>query len=102
LNQPQTESKVRGLSTGTRVTLLCALYFVGGLLGKKISFLTGTHADTIALVWPPSGIALAAIILFGYRFWPGIALGAVLFSFTDGLPLAFSPLVRQWAIPLAR
>ena len=65
------------LSTATRVVLLTALYFLGGLLGKKISFL----AHSQALVWPPSGIALAAILLFGYRFWPGIALGAVLFSF---------------------
>ncbi len=40
-------------------------------------------------MWPPSGIALAAILLFGYRFWPGIALGAVLFSFIDGVPFGF-------------
>jgi len=65
--------------------MLTALYFLGGLLGKKISFL----AHSQALVWPPSGIALAAILLFGYRFWPGIALGAVLFSFTYGVPFGF-------------
>ncbi len=41
------------------------------------------------LVWPPAGIALAAILLFGYRFWPGVALGAVLFSFIQGQPLGF-------------
>ena len=27
--------------------------------------------------------------MFGYRFWPGVALGAVLFSFMNGLPLGF-------------
>jgi len=27
-------------------------------------------------VWPPSGIALAAVLLLGYRVWPGILLGA--------------------------
>src|ERR1022692_2703587 len=73
------------LTTLTRVVILIALYFLGGLFGKQASFLSGS----IALVWPPAGIALAAILLFGYRFWPGVALGAVLFSFMNGLPLGF-------------
>jgi len=73
------------LTLVTRVVLLTALYFLGGLLGKKTAFLSGS----VALVWPPSGIALAAILLFGYRFWPGIALGAVLFSLIDGVPFGF-------------
>ncbi len=73
------------LTTLTRVVALTALYFLGGLLGKKSSFFSGS----LSLVWPPSGIALAAILLFGYRFWPGIAIGAVLFSTLDGVPLGF-------------
>jgi PAS domain S-box-containing protein len=73
------------LTTLTRVVILVALYFLGGLLGKQASFLSGS----ITLVWPPAGIALAAILLFGYRFWPGVAVGAVLFSFMNGLPLGF-------------
>jgi PAS domain S-box-containing protein len=73
------------LTTFTRVVLLIALYFVGGLVGKKTTFLSGS----VALVWPPAGIALAAILLFGYRFWPGVALGAVLFSFMNGMPFGF-------------
>ena len=32
----------------TRVVILIALYFLGGLLGKQASFLSGS----IALVWP--------------------------------------------------
>ena len=73
------------LTTFTRVVVLIALYFVGGLIGKETTFLSGS----VALVWPPTGIALAAILLFGYRFWPGVALGAVLFSFMNGMPLEF-------------
>ena len=73
------------LTTATRVLILTAFYFVGGLLGKEASFLSGS----VALVWPPAGIALAAILLFGYRFWPGVALGAILFSFMHGLPFGF-------------
>src|SRR6267378_7619716 len=75
----------RKLTTLTRVIILTAFYFVGGLLGKQAAFLSGN----VALVWPPAGIALAAILLFGYRFWPGVALGAVLFSFMNGMPFGF-------------
>ena len=54
----------RKLTTFTRVVVLIACYFVGGIVGKETSFLSGS----VALVWPPAGIALAAILLFGYRF----------------------------------
>jgi PAS domain S-box-containing protein len=73
------------LTTFTRVVVLIALYFVGGLIGKKTTFLSGS----VVLVWPPAGIALAAILVFGYRYWPGVALGAVLFSFINGMPFGF-------------
>jgi len=73
------------LTTFTRVVMLIALYFLGGLVAKTTTFLSGS----VALVWPPAGIALAAILLFGYRFWPGVALGAVLFSLMDGVPFGF-------------
>ena len=61
----------RKLTTFTRMVMLVGLYFLGGLLGKQGTFLSGS----VVLVWPPAGIALAAILLFGYRFWPGVALG---------------------------
>ena len=37
--------------------------------------------------WPPSGVALAALLVFGIRLWPGIAAGALL---TNLLTLPFS------------
>lgn len=77
--------KMPGLSFFSRVIILIAFYFVGGLLGREAAFKSGT----VALVWPPAGIALAAILLFGYRFWPGVALGAVLFTFWSGHPSGF-------------
>jgi PAS domain S-box-containing protein len=78
-------NQTKQLTTFTRVIILTAFYFVGGLLGKESSFMSGN----VALVWPPAGIALAAILLFGYRFWPGVALGAVLFSCLNGVPFGF-------------
>src|SRR5262249_23598047 len=32
-------------------------------------------------VWPPSGIALAALLLYGSRVWPGVWVGALLANF---------------------
>lgn len=72
--------KSSGLSTFTRVVVLSAFYLVGAMLGKASAFMPGN----ISLVWPPAGIALAAILLFGYRFWPGVAAGSLLCSFTNG------------------
>jgi len=80
-----TGDEKKQLTTVTRVVLLVSFYFLGGLLGKETAFLSGS----VSLIWPPSGIALAAILLFGYRFWPGIAVGAILFSFIDGRPFGF-------------
>ena len=77
--------KNQKLTTFTHVVTLIALYFLGGLVGKETSFLD----SSVALVWPPAGIALAAILLLGYRFWPGVALGAVLFTFQGGVPFGF-------------
>jgi len=79
------ERSQKHLTLLTRVVLLTALYFIGGFVGREASFLSGS----VALVWPPAGIALAAILLFGYRFWPGVAIGAILLSFVNGLPLGF-------------
>ena len=80
-----TGEEKKQLTTGARVVMLAALYFLGGLLGNETAF----FSKSVSLVWPPSGIALAAILLFGYRFWPGIALGALLFSCIDGKPFGF-------------
>ena len=53
---------------------LTALYFIAGKLALKLAFL---NASTSA-VWPCTGIALAAMLLFGYRVWPAIFAGAFL------------------------
>jgi integral membrane sensor domain MASE1 len=40
-------------------------------------------AEKAAVVWLPSGIALAAVLLAGYRIWPGVWLGAFLANLWD-------------------
>jgi PAS domain S-box-containing protein len=58
------------------VTALGMLYIVTGRLGLALE----PESGFATLVWPPTGIALAAILLFGYRYWPGIAAGAFLLN----------------------
>jgi len=67
-----------------QVTLLAALYFAAA----KLSLLLAIPPGYATAVWPPSGIALAAMLLLGSRVWPGVWLGAFLTNVTvQGAPL---------------
>jgi signal transduction histidine kinase len=68
----------RRLSTLPTIVVLTLLYFIAGKLGLKLAFL---HASA-SPVWPPAGIALAAMLLLGYRVWPAIFIGAFLVNAT--------------------
>ncbi len=70
-----------------RVVALAAVYFLAGLLAKSAALFSGQ--ETVPLLWPPSGLALAAVLLLGWRCWPVALLGAVLFSVVAGLPLDY-------------
>jgi signal transduction histidine kinase len=48
------------------------LYFAAGKLGLSLAFEHGSASP----VWPPTGVALAALLLFGLRLWPAVLLGA--------------------------
>src|SRR5262245_33612328 len=56
------------------VAILVVSYFVAAKFGLSWAF----GPKPITAVWPPAGIALAALLLFGNRVWPGITLGAFL------------------------
>ena len=66
-----------------QVALLAAVYFGAAKLGLTMAFV----AEQVTAVWPPTGIALAALLLFGSRVWPGIILGAFLANATANAPL---------------
>jgi integral membrane sensor domain MASE1 len=53
---------------------LAAIYTLAGKLGLALAFVN----PSATAVWPPTGIALAAVLIFGPRVWPGIFLGAFL------------------------
>lgn len=63
---------------------VAAIYYVAGKLGLQLAVV---HASATA-VWPPTGIALAAALVFGPRVAPGVFLGAFLTNATTAVPLA--------------
>jgi signal transduction histidine kinase len=68
----------RRFPTLPAAAVLALVYFVAGKLALKLAFL---HASA-SPVWPPTGIALAALLLLGYRAWPAIFIGAFLVNAT--------------------
>jgi PAS domain S-box-containing protein len=64
-------------------TGVAAAYIVSGKLGIGLSVAHGV----ITPVWAPSGIALAALLVFGRSLWPAVAIGALLTNATSGTSL---------------
>lgn len=66
--------------------LLTAGYVIAGSFGLSLAFL---HPSATP-VWPPTGLALAILLLFGYRLWPGVLIGAFWVNFATAGDLATS------------
>lgn len=58
--------------------VLAVVYFGAAKLGLRFGFVN----PSATAVWAPTGIALAALLIFGLRVWPGIFLGAFLANLT--------------------
>src|SRR5437773_3273890 len=68
------------------IGILTAVYFIAGKLGLMLASL---HASA-SPVWPAAGIALAALLVLGYRVWPAIFVGAFLVNLTTAGNVATS------------
>src|SRR5215469_13772320 len=68
------------------IGILTVIYFIAGKLGLLLASL---HASA-SPVWPSAGIALAALLLFTYRVWPAIFVGAFLVNLTTAGNVATS------------
>jgi len=64
--------------TWAAIAALAAVYFLAGKLGLSLAVV---HPSASA-IWPPSGLALAALLLWGSRLWPGVFIGAFLVNIT--------------------
>jgi integral membrane sensor domain MASE1 len=68
------------------IGILAVIYFIAGKLGLMLASLQASASP----VWPPAGIALAALLLLGYRAWPAIFIGAFLVNATTAGNVATS------------
>ncbi|MFJ4341542.1 MASE1 domain-containing protein [Streptomyces sp. NPDC088915] len=91
--RPPTEAALLSLA-------VAACYYAAGrlgLLGRLV-----VEGVVVTPVWPPTGVAVAALLLLGVRVWPGIALGSFLVIAsltTPGLTTAVT-VVSNTAAPL--
>lgn len=64
------------VAAGTAV--LAGVYFAFGKLGLSLA----TIHPSASAVWAPTGISIAALLVFGARLWPGVFVGAFLVNVT--------------------
>ncbi|HEY7121971.1 MAG TPA: MASE1 domain-containing protein [Solirubrobacterales bacterium] len=62
---------------------LAGVYFGSAKFGLALAF----SNENVTAVWPPTGIALAALVLWGRSLWPGVLLGAFLANVTTDVPV---------------
>src|SRR5438067_10667657 len=80
-NSPRTAlTTLRWLARGLA---LAAAYFLVAKIGLRYA----TIGPSISPVWPPTGLAVAALVLLGPEYWPAILLGAFLANATTSIPV---------------
>ena len=59
---------------GAAVVVVAVAYYLAGRIGLELAYLDGA----VAALWPPAGLGLAVLFLYGVRLWPGIVIGDLL------------------------
>jgi integral membrane sensor domain MASE1 len=70
----------RVLVGGAQVLVVAIAYYLAAKLGLRLAVV----GKQVTPLWPPTGIALACLLLRGIGCWPGIAIGAFLANITMG------------------
>lgn len=63
------------------------MYGIAGWLSLQVLVPSGY----VAPVYPPAGIALGAVLLFGYRVWPAVLFGALLVNYLATVAAGTAP-----------
>ncbi len=72
---------MRGLSKSQYFYAFGALAFIYSVAGKLCLRFAFFHPSA-SPIWLPSGIALAAFLIWGYRLWPAVFIGAFIVNIT--------------------
>ncbi len=74
------------MSSRFRIIVINLFFAVGYFLGGYLGTLLAAPPSNASPIWPASGVALAAILLYGYRILPGVFIGALaaqVYAFLD-------------------
>ena len=52
--------------------LLAAAYYAAAKVGQTLRY-----TASVSAIWPPAGLGIAALYLWGIRWWPGVLLGEI-------------------------
>lgn len=69
-----------------KILLLAVVYHLAVRVGLSMAFVQANTSP----VWPPTGIAIAALLVFGLDLWPGVALGVFAGSLLTNAPPALA------------
>jgi signal transduction histidine kinase len=75
------------MTAGIRRGLDYAVVFVAYVATARMGLSFDALAGIATTVWPPTGIALAALILRGTQLWPAVALAAFAVNLPSGIPV---------------
>lgn len=78
-----------------RTTGVAAAYFIVGRFALLLAIPPGYATP----VWPSAGIALAGLLLFGVRVWPGVFLGSFLVNLSTALSASTLTLEQALVLP---
>ena len=71
------------LAVALRVIALLAAFALAGLAAWRAPLLNGS--ESLPLLWLPSGLSLAAILVCGWKYFPAVFIGALTFGLVAGL-----------------
>ncbi|MGQ4387320.1 MASE1 domain-containing protein [Streptomyces sp. SAS_270] len=96
----RTQDLRRLVAFGPQTLAIAVCYYAAGRLGLLRQLVVEDAVFTP--IWPPTGIAVACLLIFGLRSWPGIALGVllVIMSLTSLRPAVLGTLVGNTAAPV--
>lgn len=71
----------------SRHLLICLAYWLAGFASLQLAVPPGYTAPA----FPPAGIALSALLIYGLRAWPAVCLGSLLVQISAAGPLIGTP-----------
>ena len=82
---PLFQEQYKEISISARKYLLFLVGITGAyVFSALLGFEFASINNNVSMIWIPAGIALVAILHYGYRYWPAVLLGAIISNIISG------------------